>query len=246
MTRTCAVCQRALYQHDADETGRCCFCVGLAVPVVTVPPHVIRWQQFGTERCPDVLGWFHHEHTLLPLLIQERPLVCVEVGSFRGASALPQALTMSEWGGRLTCIDPWLDVPSSYESMRENLVRYGVVNCELWRMTSLEAAEQWKGEAREAPEWVYIDGSHEERDVAADLAAWWTLLAPGGIILGDDYGNPDWPGVTAVWNAFGQGKRLNTTGGPNGWGLVWIRKEEPSLGLLARPGGVLSEIGAAA
>jgi hypothetical protein len=243
---TCRVCQRVIYQTDADDAGRCCCCVELPIPVVETPPHAIRWQQFGTDLCPDVLGWFHHEKALLPLLKQERPLICVEIGSFRGASAIPQALTMAEWGGRLTCIDPWRAFPGSYESMQENVARYGAVNCELWQMTSLEAAEQWAGEKREPPEWVYVDGDHEEVSVAADLAAWWDLLAPGGIILGDDYGNPDWPGVTAAWNAFARDKRLNTTGGPDGWGLVWIRKEPAQHGQQARPVGILDGIEVAA
>ncbi len=261
---TCTICCRAIYLHHADAQGRCCFCDGRPVwakpvttavptaPVVTVPAprpapapsHVMK--QRGSVRCPDIKGWFHHEAVMLPMLQQERPLVAVEIGTYRGASAIPQALTMRAWGGRLVCIDPWIDFPGSYEQMQANIVEHGVANCELWRMTSLEGAERWAGEEREPPEWVYVDGDHTEAAVTADLTAWWTVLAPGGLILGDDYGNPDYRGVTAAWNAFGRTRRLQTSGGVNGWGLVWIRKEEPSLSLLRRPVGIVGQAEAAA
>lgn len=51
---------------------------------------------------------------------------------------------------------------------------------------------------------VYIDGDHSEEGVAADIAAWFPLVVPGGYICGHDYGEPAWPGVKrAVDRAFG-------------------------------------------
>jgi hypothetical protein len=41
-------------------------------------------------------------------------------------------------------------------------------------------------------ELIYIDASHEEEDVYADLLAYWEVLAPGGVIFGDDW---TWDGV---------------------------------------------------
>ena len=51
------------------------------------------------------------------------------------------------------------------------------------------------------PEFVYIDGSHEEADVAADLAAWWDVLPPYGMLAGHDY-DPAHPGVVAAVDRF--------------------------------------------
>lgn len=45
-------------------------------------------------------------------------------------------------------------------------------------------------------ELIYIDGSHEYNDVYADLCAYDQLLAPGGVIFGDDFRS--FPGVFAA------------------------------------------------
>ncbi len=39
---------------------------------------------------------------------------------------------------------------------------------------------------------IYIDGSHEEEDVYQDLLDYTPLVAPGGVIFGDDW---SWTGV---------------------------------------------------
>jgi hypothetical protein len=45
---------------------------------------------------------------------------------------------------------------------------------------------------------VVIDGDHFEQGVAHDLAWVETILAPGGLAILDDYGDPKWPGVEAA------------------------------------------------
>jgi len=37
---------------------------------------------------------------------------------------------------------------------------------------------------------VYIDASHEYHDVMTDLRMWWPLVAPGGVLFGDDFEEP--------------------------------------------------------
>lgn len=39
---------------------------------------------------------------------------------------------------------------------------------------------------------LHLDGSHNYEEVLADLKAWWPLMSPGGMLLGDDWG---WRGV---------------------------------------------------
>jgi len=34
---------------------------------------------------------------------------------------------------------------------------------------------------------IHLDAGHDYRSVTADLEAWWPLLRPGGILIGDDY-----------------------------------------------------------
>jgi SAM-dependent methyltransferase len=53
-------------------------------------------------------------------------------------------------------------------------------------------------------DWAYIDGDHTYPAVAADLANYGRMLRPGGILCGDDYGNPGWweDGVTRAVDEF--------------------------------------------
>jgi hypothetical protein len=51
------------------------------------------------------------------------------------------------------------------------------------------------------PDIVYIDGSHEEDAVRADLEAWWDVLPSHGMLAGHDYDDVH-PGVVAAVNRF--------------------------------------------
>ena len=41
---------------------------------------------------------------------------------------------------------------------------------------------------------MYLDASHEYRDVLADLRELWPLVDTGGVLLGDDFEDP-WYGI---------------------------------------------------
>lgn len=63
------------------------------------------------------------------------------------------------------------------------------------RMTSLDAVSRLPlGHL----DWVYLDGDHSYREIAADLSQWSQRLRPGGILAGDDYGNAGWWGDSVV------------------------------------------------
>ncbi|MBV8523326.1 MAG: class I SAM-dependent methyltransferase, partial [Acetobacteraceae bacterium] len=50
---------------------------------------------------------------------------------------------------------------------------------------------------------VHLDGGHDYRSVMADLQAWWPLVRPGGILIGDDYNtNGVWPEVRQAFDEF--------------------------------------------
>jgi predicted O-methyltransferase YrrM len=44
-------------------------------------------------------------------------------------------------------------------------------------------------------EMLYVDSSHRREDTVAELGAWTSALAPGALVVLDDYGHPDYPGV---------------------------------------------------
>lgn len=52
--------------------------------------------------------------------------------------------------------------------------------------------------ARRTYDVLYIDGDHRLEAVRGDFEAYGGLVRPGGFIVFDDYGAPEWPGVGAV------------------------------------------------
>ena len=42
---------------------------------------------------------------------------------------------------------------------------------------------------------LYIDSSHEREETIAEVRAWQPYLQPGALVMFDDYGHPDYPGV---------------------------------------------------
>lgn len=58
-----------------------------------------------------------------------------------------------------------------------------------------------------SPDFVYIDGCHEEAEVAADLRAWWDVLRPNGMLAGHDFYEGH-PGVLAAVKQFAEERGL--------------------------------------
>src|SRR6185436_15008311 len=68
---------------------------------------------------PLTQGWFNHGSKILELVERHRPKVCVELGTWMGASAIPVARAIRRWGGTLTCVDTWAgDVHAPERGMR--------------------------------------------------------------------------------------------------------------------------------
>lgn len=158
----------------------------------------------------DLHGW-NSEHPVFECLIREtRPEVIVEVGSWKGASAINMAriramlLPTRTW--RIYCVDTWLGsreiwrnahlretnprrhgYPQVYFQFLHNVYVSGFSS----RIVPLPMASRHGAEVlREngiAAELIYIDASHDYVDVRDDLVHYWPLLAPGGVMFGDDY-----------------------------------------------------------
>ncbi len=132
--------------------------------------------------------WFsnhipHWTHFVRPLAGQ--PLSVLEVGSYEGRSAvwlLQNILTHPM--SRLTCIDRWTDTKVQ-QRFRFNVAETG----------RSESVIEGQGDSAIALrnlagpfDLIYIDGSHEARDVLTDTTLCWTILKPGGLLIFDDYG----------------------------------------------------------
>jgi len=189
--------------------------------------------QIAVALDPLTQGWFHHGHKILELVEQHKPKVCVELGAWMGASAIPVALAVRRWGGTVTCVDTWGGAvdgdPSNMQpwmllTCARNMKQAGVSGqVRLIPATTAEAAQWWT----EPIDYLYVDADHSYDGVMADLRAWLPHVKPGGIVLGDDYGSNVYPGVQAAWDDFERTTGLtfwhyqSTPPQPNGIQLVY-------------------------
>lgn len=169
-----------------------------------------------TEKVP---GWFHHGKKILELIEGSRPKVCVELGTWQGASAIPVARSIQRWGGTLACVDTWSGelnedggslpnkAPVMLLSVARRIVEAGLSNVRLIPAMTGRAVKYWS----EPIDFLYIDADHSYEGVTADLRVWFPRVKPGGLILGDDYGNTIYPGVKRAWDNFENWYELSLT-----------------------------------
>lgn len=140
------------------------------------------------------------------LLHQREVWHAVEVGTDRGHFA--RQLLSGPWQGMLWCIDPYLPCPDQNWNrepdlaMAVALLAPFVPRVRIIRATSkdwISVADEWLPHIG----FVYIDGDHREDAVADDIATWWPLLKPGGILAGHDF-CPPYPGVEAAVRPFAE------------------------------------------
>lgn len=170
---------------------------------------------------PPVPGWFHHGTKILELIEAHRPVVCVELGTWLGASAIPVARSVRRWGGSVTCVDLWMgeverkaglqpaSPPWMLASCARHILEAGVgASMRLVLASTAEAAAAWSGPPID---YLYVDADHSYEGAKADLEAWLPHVASGGLIAGDDYDNPLFPGVRQAWDAFEQAHGIALT-----------------------------------
>jgi predicted O-methyltransferase YrrM len=152
-------------------------------------------------------NWFWHGEAILNLIEVHRPLVCVELGTNRGCSAIATARLIRAWGGHLTCVDAWeTEQHGASVSMSEccaNIKAAGVQQFVSLCQSRIDVAAAARlGQI----DYLYIDADHTFDAVTSDLESWWPHLKVGGLIAGDDYDDPADtevpPNVTRAWDTF--------------------------------------------
>ncbi|KQQ20200.1 methyltransferase [Methylobacterium sp. Leaf122] len=178
-----------------------------------------------TLRPLDMQGWRSVHPYLEEAVIEHRPGVVIEIGTWKGASALYLARTMAEHGidGTVVAVDTWLGAvdhwmdeglftelatehgfPSLYRTFLANVLHEGLADRVVpLPLDSVNAAELMRLRGVTA-DVIHLDAGHEEASVAADLRARWPVLRPGGLFIADDYDRlgGSFPGVTRAVDAF--------------------------------------------
>jgi hypothetical protein len=119
------------------------------------------------------------------------PIRYLEIGAFEGQS---MTLVHAIFNGAIqaTAIDPFSVYPQM-DAVWQNVQERFETNCKTVGLdvrllvgTSVEHLPQLIL-ASERFDLIYIDGSHTILDVLSDAALAWKLLAPGGLMVFDDY-----------------------------------------------------------
>jgi len=172
----------------------------------------------------DAHGWGGQSPAFRELISQTKPRLIVEVGTWKGASALEMAAVARDIGlpVKIVCIDTWLGAlefwtdqtdakrylslqlkngyPSVYYQFLANVCHQGFQDQIIPFPQTASNAALWFRFYGIAAELVYLDASHEEEDVYQDLCNYWEIVADKGLLFGDDYHS--WDGVRLAVDRF--------------------------------------------
>lgn len=184
----------------------------------------------------DFQGWNSNHPALKAAIEVMRPSVIIEVGTWKGMSAIHMAEQCKRLGlaSAVICVDTWLGSPEhmidpknnrwiaslKFENGYPTIYRTFLANVIAKKCddvivplpaTSDNAAIILK-RARVKAKIVYIDAAHQYDPVLRDLNNYWDIVEQGGLMLGDDYG-AGWTGVTKAVDEFVAARGLEIVSG---------------------------------
>jgi hypothetical protein len=171
----------------------------------------------------DLQGWNGDSIFFNKIIMEIKPKLVIEVGSWKGLSAINMAKTIKEnkLSSKIYCVDTWLGAlefwddlydtperdlllkngyPQIYYQFLSNVVHNNVQDIILPFPITSTIAYRFFSKKNISADVIYIDGSHEEQDVLIDIENYYKLLNDGGVIFGDDYFN--FVGVANAVNTF--------------------------------------------
>jgi SAM-dependent methyltransferase len=188
----------------------------------------------------DVTGWQSHHPWFEQIIAQIRPRLILEVGTWKGASAIHMAKAARKFNptAQVLCVDTWLGshkvLWKTPDYRRQLLLKHGfpqqyfqflanVVHTKMqdaifpMPMTSYAAASILVDSGLQF-DMIYIDAHHDEEEVYGDIARCYPLLRKGGIMLGDDYLRSE-IGVIKAVNRFAAENALYLTSAQEKWAI---------------------------
>ncbi len=160
----------------------------------------------------DTQGWNSHSPVFKEMIERTRPKIIIEVGSWKGASAihmgrLAKSLCLDT---KIICVDTWLGSyehwannmlpiknghPQIYEQFLANVVKLEMQDVIIpFPSTSTIAARLLRYHYKIQADLIYIDASHDYNDVSDDIKNYKPLLSEKGLMFGDDF-SQTWPDV---------------------------------------------------
>lgn len=170
----------------------------------------------------DLTGWGSTHAIFATAIAHYRPRRIIEVGSWKGGSAIHMAQTMRALGidGEIVCVDTWLGAPIAwttepdlkaslrlkngypqlYRTFLRNVVDAGVEDIVTPLPASSDGGYAILKHLGVTADVVYVDADHDYAPVLRDLTNYMELVTPEGLLVGDDFGC--FPGVTRAAKEF--------------------------------------------
>ena len=131
----------------------------------------------------------------------------VEIGSWKGKSSAFMAVEIANSGRQIDfyCIDTFEgsvehqnnpELPHLYDIFKSNMKPVEDYYQDM-KMTSMEAVNKFDDESLD---FVFIDGSHEYKDIKDDIIHWLPKVKKGGVLAGHDYYFPPQPSSWGLRN----------------------------------------------
>jgi Methyltransferase domain len=180
----------------------------------------------GLEVLPlDSQGWSSTSHVFEEIIKEISPRLIVEVGTWKGGSAIHMAKTCLKYYNdfEIVCIDTFLGSVEHWVDQKDLLFKNikngrpriydqflsNVVHNELQDYITPLPVDSINGHEiltrlNVEADLIYIDAGHDYMSVRLDLAHYSTHLRPGGYMLGDDWFHI--PIKEAAYDTFGEDK----------------------------------------
>jgi hypothetical protein len=172
------------------------------------------WEQLIPAAATDeVQGWNGNHPSLQRLVRSSGDATVIDVGVWKGQSTITMARSMKDAGidGCVIAVDTFLGsaehwdparklftrssgFPDIYRSFLANVHTAGVTGFVVPMPQTSANAVMILRQLRVIASVIHIDAAHEYEAVLKDAQDYWTILMPGGYLIGDDY-HPTWPGI---------------------------------------------------
>lgn len=170
----------------------------------------------------DLTGWGGTDPIFEQLISEVKPKIIVEVGTWKGQSAITMANAVKRHNLDTTiyCIDTWLGAlefwhwlketderdlmlkngyPQIYYQFLSNVVHNQAQDIIIPFPNTSTCGAAFLKCNKVSADLIYIDASHEEADVYSDICSYYELLNEGGVLFGDDVA---WPSVRLAFERF--------------------------------------------